>query len=175
MSFVQQSATPRAEIRTRNALPEIRVGPGRIADYLTATPIAIQDGSNRVKYLDLYHWAEPLSKGISRSLAENLARRLHLAHVTVYPDPILDSSGLAVHYTVDRFEGTLAGPVTLEVSWEIVQRPSNKVIAGARSVYVVSANSHETDVAAYVNRLAAAVEEWSDDIAAAIRSPGSAR
>jgi uncharacterized lipoprotein YmbA len=170
-----QSTTPRAEVQASTALPEIRVGPGRVAGYLETTPIAVQDGANRIQYLDVHHWAEPLSKGLSRTLGENLARKLNVAHIILYPDPSLDASGYEVRYTVDRFEGTLAGPVTLQVSWEVVQRPSAKVIASARSLYVIPGADQAKDVTAYVDRLALSVEQWSDEIAAAIRSGAAAK
>jgi uncharacterized lipoprotein YmbA len=163
-----QSTTPRAEVQASTALPEIRVGPGRVAGYLETTPIAVQDGANRIQYLALHHWAEPLSKGISRTLGENLADVLNLSHVTLYPDPITAAAGYEVQYTIKRFEGTLDGTVTLDVSWQVFQQPEGRVVASERSVYVIPPG--HGDVAAYVDRLALGVEQWSDEIAAAIRS-----
>ena len=156
--------------RKESALPEIRVGPGRIADYLDNTKIATQGEANHLDYLDLHRWAEPLSKGLSRMLSENLAIRMNVKQLTVYPDPPMDASGYEVRYTVNRFEGQVAGPVTLEVSWQIVERPSSKRIAGQHSVYVIEAEPQHKDVAAYVWRLSEAVSKWANDIAVAIPS-----
>jgi len=154
--------------RKESALPEIRVGPGRVAEYLDNTKIAAQGEGNRLGYLDLHRWAEPLSKGLSRMLSESLATRLKVKQLTVYPDPPIDASGYEVRYTVTRFEGQVTGPVTLEVSWQMIERPSAQQIAGQRSVYLIEAGPQPGDVAAYVARLSDAVSKWADDIATAI-------
>ena len=65
-------------------------------------------------------------------------------------------------------EGQVTGPVTLEVSWQIIERPSSRRIVGQRSVYVVEVEGQRKDVAAYVGRLSDAVSKWAGDIAAAI-------
>jgi uncharacterized lipoprotein YmbA len=152
------------------ALPEIRIGPGRIAAYLENTKIAVQDGENRIDYLDRYRWAEPFAKGLGRALSDNLAQRLTVKHLTVYPDPALEPSGFEVRYTVHRFEGPVSGAVTLEVSWQVVEVPSSKAIADQRSVYVVPAEAQGDEIANYVKRLSDALDQWANDIAVSIPS-----
>jgi len=147
--------------------PEIRVGPGQIASYLESSSIAVEKGPSRIEYLDLYRWAEPVSKGISRVLAENLAQRFDPLNVTVHPNLPLGDSGYAIRYTVERMEGTLTGPVTLDVSWQVVRRSDKTVIAGKRSSYVVPGGNSK-DVSAYVGRLSSAIARWSEDVGAAI-------
>ena len=147
---------------------QIRVGPGRIASYLEKTPIAVQQGPNRVEYLDLYRWAELPSKGISRVLSENMAARLNGARLTVYPDPAPSADGYEVRYAVERFEGAVSGPVTLEVTWQLIQRQSSAVVANKRSIYTIPSQKASNEVSAYVNRLSVAVAQWADEVAAAI-------
>jgi len=179
-SFLKPKADPtqfyvlRAQPAASGAAPssaatpsEIRVGPGQIANYLGNSSIAIEKGPNRVEYLDLYRWAEPVSKGVSRVLAENLAQKSDPLKVTVHPNLPLGDSGYTIRYAVERMEGTLTGPVTLEVSWRVVQRSDKTVIAGKRSSYVVPGGSSK-DVSAYVERLSSAIALWADDVAAAI-------
>jgi len=160
------SADSKAEKRTGAVLPEIRVGPGSVASYLEATPIVVATGPNRVEQLDLYHWAEPLPKGISRTLAEDLAQRLNLPHLTLYPDAPPGVSSTEVRFMINRFEGKLDGPVTLDVSWQILQQPDGRVVTSKHSVYVIPAG--RGDAASYVDRLSRALSEWSADVAAAI-------
>ena len=149
---------------------EIRVGPGNIPEYLNATPIAVEDGANRLRYLDRHHWAEPLSKAIGRTLAGDLAARLDPARVTVYPDPVTGTSNLEIRYTITRFEGRLNGPVTLEVSWQVFQMPAAAVLAEHRSVYVISSTTGRQEVGDYVERMVEAIGQWSRDVAEAIRA-----
>ena len=150
---------------------EIRIGPGRIAAYLQNGQIAVQAGPNRLVYLENDRWAEPLSKGVGRVLAEDLAHTVDTATFSVYPDPPLTDLGHEVRYTVESFEGSLGGAVVLAVTWQVVERPSSKVIAGKRSVYTVPAKKGSDTVTSYVERMSTALGEWSDDIAAAIQSP----
>jgi uncharacterized lipoprotein YmbA len=166
-----QTAPPAAAARHAATPPEIRVGPGQIADYLQNIQIALQKDSNRVEYLDLFHWAEPLSKGISRVLAENLARRFDVVDLTVYPNPPLSDSAYDVRYTVEQFEGTLNGPVTLAVSWQVVQPSSGKAFGGKRATYSVPVQGKADTVSAYVERLSLALDEWAEDVAVVIASP----
>ena len=160
------SADSNAEERTGAALPEIRIGPGNVASYLESTPIVVAKGPNRVEQLDLYHWAEPLPKGISRTLAQDLAQRLNLPHLTLYPDTAPGDSSTELHFMINRFEGKLDGPVTLDVSWQILQQPDGRVVASKHSVYVIPAG--RADVASYVDRLSQALSKWATDVAPAI-------
>ena len=149
---------------------EIRVGPGNVAEYLNATPIAVEEGVNRLRYLDRHHWAEPLAKAIGRTLAGELAARLDPARVMVYPEPTAGASSLEVRYSVTRFEGQLDGPVTLEVSWQVFKMPAAAVVAEHRSVYVISSTTGRQEVGDYVKRMAEAIGQWSRDVAEAIRA-----
>jgi uncharacterized lipoprotein YmbA len=166
-----QSAGVDGTVSGSASFPEIRVGPGRIPAYLDNNPIAIENGPNRVEYLDVYCWAEPLSKGVSRVLAENLARTFAPINLTVHPNLPLTDSGCEIRYTVERLEGTLTGPVTLVVSWQVLQRSSGEVTAAKRSEYVVPAQGKAKVVSAYVERLSAALALWADDVAATIGRP----
>jgi uncharacterized lipoprotein YmbA len=151
------------------AKQEIRLGPASVPSYLKATGIAVAAGPHEVDYLDLHHWAEPLDKGINRTLGENLARQLGNVEIVVYPDPFLAETGYEVLYTIDRFEGTLDGPVQLEVIWRVEKRPGGSVLASKRSVFTVPPRGGAKGLDAYVERLSQAIALWSQEIATAIR------
>jgi uncharacterized lipoprotein YmbA len=150
---------------------DVRVGPGNVASYLDSLSIALEETPNRLKFLDSYHWAEPLAKGIARVLGENLSRFLGLSHISYYPDPILGGSGIEVLYRINRFEGALDSPVTLDVSWQVIESPASDVRTSKRSVYVIPPTQAPGTVDSYVERLSAALEHWSAEVAGAIRAP----
>jgi uncharacterized lipoprotein YmbA len=165
-------SAPQAGLATARTIPEIRLGPSRLAGYLEAKPIAVQDGPDRLKYLDAHHWAEPLPKSIGRVIGEILSQGLGNARITVYPDPAVESSGYEIRYTVNRFEGPIDGPVTLDVSWQLFERPSNKILLSAHPAYEIPTEG-KTGVDAYVDRLAKALGKWGNEMAQAIRTqPG---
>lgn len=147
----------------------IRIGPGRLAAYLDVTPIVVQNGVNLVKQLDQHHWAEPLSKGISRVLAENLAQRLQGARVIIYPEPANDTE-LEIRYTVNQLEGALNGPIEMNISWQIVNLSSGETLRAGILVGDNAHTRHPSDVPAYVERMSAAIGVWADGMAAAINS-----
>jgi uncharacterized lipoprotein YmbA len=149
--------------------PVVRIGPGRVAAYLDVTPIVVQDGPNGVKQLGQHHWAEPLSKGISRVFAENLAQRLGGAQVIVYPEPANDAA-LEVRYSISQLEGPLDGPVKMNISWQLVDRTSDAVVRADNSTQSIINPRHSSDVSAYVERLSAALGVWADEIVDAITS-----
>ena len=149
--------------------PIVRVGPGKVAPYLEVTPIIVQDGPNAVKQLQNHHWAEPLSKGISRALAENLSQRLNGAQTIIYPEPAHEAT-VEVRYAINRLEGTLDGAVSLQVTWQVVELPSGKVLQAGNTDRVIAAAQRTGDVSAYVARIAESIGVLADEVAAAIHS-----
>jgi len=150
--------------------PHVRVGPGSVAGYLSVTPIVTMEGPNHVKPLAIHHWAEPLPKGIARALGEDLRSRMPEATVIIYPDSLPTADGLEIQYLVNRFDGALEGAVTLDVSWQLIQRPGGKVISSTHAVYVAPVLKGSNQVLAYVERLSLALEHWADDLAKSIQS-----
>jgi len=164
-----QPATATAALESKAAQPTVRVGPGRLAMYLDVTPVVVQDGPNRVKQLDVHHWAEPLPKGISRVFGETLARRLGGAQIIIYPEPA-NAAALEVRYSVNRLEGTLGGPVMLQVNWQLVDLSSGEVLRAAVTAREIAATNRTQDVSAYVEQISAVIGIWADEVAAAIRA-----
>ena len=77
--------------------------------------------------------------------------------------------GVELRYTINRFEGTSDGPITLDVAWQLVAPPSGQVVHSAHPRYTIPASDHSDSVSGYVTRLSKALEQWADDIAGAIR------
>ena len=149
----------------------IRIGPWGFPDYLSSTPIMVDEGTNRVKRLDYHHWAEPLEKGVSRLLADTLSQLLNVPKVVVYPEDTAGPAGYEVRYHVFKFEGSLHGPVTLAVFWEVNDRKNQTTLVQKRSRYVIPPVGDPHEVEDYVGQMAAAVEQWAQEIAQAVSKP----
>jgi len=147
--------------------PAVRVGPGRIAAYLDVTPIVVEAGPNTVKQLDQHHWAEPISRGISRVLAENLAQRLDGAQMIIYPEPA-NGAELEVRYSISQLEGALDGPISMNITWQIVDATSGEMVHAGNTTGEVANQLKASEVSAYVERISAAIGTWADEVAAAI-------
>jgi len=57
------STGSQAEARASTVPTEIRIGPGRLANYLEATPIAVQDGDNRLFFDPVAYFHQDLVHG----------------------------------------------------------------------------------------------------------------
>lgn len=146
----------------------VRIGPGRIAAYLDVTPIVVRDGPNRVRRLDNHHWAEPLSKGIQRVLADDLARRLSHARVVLYPEP---ESGqvLEAHYSVSRFDEDTGGQIVLEVAWQLIESQSGKAVYATSSTIRVKGSS-SSSISDYVRAMSEAIDSLAKEMTVGIES-----
>jgi uncharacterized lipoprotein YmbA len=150
----------------------LQLGPGQIAAYLAVTPLVIDAGAHRVKPLDLHHWAEPLSKGIARVLQANVEGRRRDLQTLVYPEPAPARERWELRYQIHRFEGTLDGPVTLDVNWTVIAHPSGRALTNAHPVYTIPAADRSDSVAGYVARLSTALAQWSAEVAGALPPAG---
>jgi len=151
-------------------LAEIRVGPGQLADYLDTTPIVIKEEADRLKFLDGHHWAEGLPKGINRVLGQSLGSALPGFQMSLYPEPASQTNSLELDYWITRFEGPLEGPVRLEVSWQLRQRPGRNVLISTQNSYEIPVDRKAAPVDSYVKALAEAIGRWATDVAEAIRN-----
>lgn len=146
----------------------LRVGPGRVADYLNSTPIVVNEGSNRIRRLDLHHWAEPLDRGVNRVLIEDLTQLLPSATVTTSSEVAGHDRACQLRYTVTRLEGELDQDVFLDVSWSLREPGSNRTLTEATSQFTVPASGLNQGVEGYVMRLSSTLAQWSRSVAEAI-------
>jgi len=63
----------------------IGVGPVSIPDYLERSQIVTGVGTDRVEFLMLHRWAEPLENAITRILAEEISARVPTERIVTYP------------------------------------------------------------------------------------------
>jgi len=133
--------------------------------YLDRSEIATRVGETRVVYSGLDRWAEPLSAGFTRVLAENLALRLAPRRLVVYPE-LTAAPDAALRVELVRFEANDAGRVELWARWSL---RSGGGIPGegaeSRLVEAVDGDDAEQIVAA-LGRVAA---RFSDEVASAVR------
>lgn len=163
-----QASAPAVNQDSSASVGKIRVGPWRLAGYLKSTPILVDGGTNTLERLHYSRWAEPMEKGISRVLAENLNQLLNTSGIVIYPDETSTDTGFEVSYTVFKCEGTLDGEVVFEVDWEVRDRDSGKTLGEEHSRYVIPPDASHQDVGNYVARISAALEKWSHDVARVI-------
>jgi uncharacterized lipoprotein YmbA len=98
----------------------------RVPDYLDTNDIVLRDGNNQVKASATGRWAERLSHGLTRALADDLG-----AHVES-DEVLLDASNAAprrVLVDVSALDLWPDGNCTLAATWAIVDHATPRAVA----------------------------------------------
>jgi len=108
----------------------IGVGEVETSEYLRKPEVVTRLSAGRIDIRDADRWAGSLPKNIQSVLRYNLSAYLPKYTLLAYPweEPINDDYRLYV--TIDRFDGSTTGLVTLEGRWSIVAQQDDKVLFG---------------------------------------------
>ncbi len=146
----------------------VAVGPVTLPDLIDRPQLVIRVAANRVDILEEHRWAEPLKSQISRLLAEDLARLMRPARVSVFDQNISQDPEYRVLVDIQRFESVPGEGVTIEALWSVHRKSGNAVTRRGHSLIrqKTEGSSYDALVAAYSRALA----EVSNDIAGALRA-----
>jgi uncharacterized protein len=157
---VGNSADPQEEVT-------IAVGPVVIPDYLNRPEIVTRSAPNALKLADLERWGEPLEKGITRVLAENLSLLLSTERITTFPGPVSIPSTYQVVIEITQLEPVQDGEVMLRANWTVFSDRCERVISMHRSRITTTVDAPGFEgIAAATSR---SIEGLSREIADALR------
>lgn len=146
--------------------------------YLDHPTLAVRREDNRIEYLDLHQWAEPVQEGLTRCLREGLASLLGSACVAPLQHRRPPAPCLEVQASVSQFEVTSAGQAVLRVRWRLVETGSGALRHAQLSELVQPVRPPASAPANAVAALSQAVALWSRQVAEAVvrqaTSPGPA-
>jgi hypothetical protein len=144
------------------------VGPVSIPAAVDRPEIVVQVAANRVEVDEFNRWAAPLSDGIARAVAGDLAVLLGTQDVAVAPLANFNPA-YRVTLNVQRFESVQDQGVLIDAVWAVRQTASGSTRSG-RTVAreTVQGKGFDALAAAHSRALAS----LSSDIAAAIRASG---
>ncbi len=177
------SPASRFYVLAATAVPEEggSVPDGVVAMDSVAIPAAVDRpqfvvhlASNRVFIDEFNRWAAPLSAGIARTLAENLAVLLGPSRVVSGPLAVSFDPAYRVSVDIQRFESIRGQGVVLDAVWVVRRTAAGGGATSGRSTLRETAGAtgeggdYEALAAAHSRALAA----LSRDIAAAIRAAG---
>lgn len=140
------------------------VGPVELPSYLDQPAIVTRASANTLTMADFDHWAEPLSDGFTRVLAENLAQLSPAARIAIFPWKRVDSIDVQVIVRVVRFE-VAAGEARLAAEWRLVSGEEGEVFSRRSSF---TETLPDESFAGKVSAMSGAVIQLSQEIAAAI-------
>ena len=121
---VQSSAAQKTEA----SAPSVGVGPVELAPYLDRPQIVTRSGQNQLVMAAFDQWAAPLQDTIVRVLAEDIEQMTPAKAVVLYPWRRAEAPDYQVTVDVARFDGALAGPVTLKVYWTLFDRQGKVIL-----------------------------------------------
>jgi hypothetical protein len=127
--------------------------------------LARQIGPNQLEYAESDRWAGPLDDMVRRVLAADLRPLLPAGTALVASDSSAPA-GLTVAVEVSRFDADKAGRVTLDATWETLDKNA-KVTGAPRAANIVEPASG-SDAAAVAAAMSRALARLADTIAAGI-------
>jgi hypothetical protein len=164
--FYTLASTVTAADAPPTAHATVMVGPISIPATVDRPQFVVQAAPNRVEFDEFHRWAAPLSDGIARAVAGNLAVLLGTPEVAAAPIANFNPA-YRVTINVQRFDSIPGDAVELEAVWTVRQTASGDTRSG-RTASREAAHGTEFDALAAAHSHALAT--LSGDIAAAIRA-----
>ena len=112
-------ASPAQETLRRNAAP-VSLGPVTLPDYLKRSGLARRDSDGALHYSTRELWAEPLDRGIQRTLMEGISDALGNAPLVAFPGPSSIDPDYRIAVSVRRFSAT-SSSVAISATWQLFQ------------------------------------------------------
>lgn len=129
---------------------DVGVGPFTIPGYLDRPQFVRRLGPNELLPVGAARWAETLSEGFERVLAEDLDALLPIARVHAHPWRSSTRAQWIITGYVTQFETDTTGDAVLDVTWRVLGPDREPTRVGARSVLRApgTGGSVEAEVAA---------------------------
>jgi uncharacterized lipoprotein YmbA len=162
--FYTLSATaPSGALARAEAGPAVVIAPVHVAAYLDRPQIVIRLNESEVQLGEFDQWAEPLSDGISRVLAENLSRLLPSDRVSESRSAGIEPAGLRVLVSVTGLDRD-RNVAVLKARWSVVSGAGRELVADRLFTTRVAVSGGE--VASLVSAHSRALAMLSEEIAA---------
>lgn len=119
MHYVLSSGQPKVA-DSNNSSASLQLRKVDVPDYLDRNSIVTREPNNvRLTLAEYHKWAESLSAGMQRVLAEVLSPRLATLNVSLEPLDDDSKGPLQIFIQVLRFDGTLGADTTLDTRWTL--------------------------------------------------------
>lgn len=119
---------PVAEIDAPGHAEQIQLefSPIEFPSYLDRPQIVSRSQSNLIQIADLDRWAEPLPDNLSRTLQENLYKRLPAVQISSAPWNVNNGPAYQVKLIINRFDGILGQQTEVDIRWSLFATQNNK-------------------------------------------------
>lgn len=110
-------SSPAQDALRKNAAA-VSIGPVTLPDYLKRSGLARRDSDGALHYSARELWAEPLDRGIQRTLMEGVSDALGNAPVVAFPGPSSIEPDYRIAVSVRRFKAT-SSSVAIAATWHL--------------------------------------------------------
>jgi uncharacterized lipoprotein YmbA len=139
------------------------VGPLHMPSYLLVTEIQVRTSATELVRSPVDRWAEPLSDGILRVLAQDLSAVLGTRDVVLFPWYAEQQPDLQVSVSIRRFEIDPEGAALLEARYEVTRLAGGG--SGTLRDFAVRKAPSGSGTAASVAALSEALADLAADVA----------
>ncbi len=143
----------------------VAIGAIMLPGALDRPQIARRIGPNQIDYAEYDRWAGPLDEMIRRVLAVDLRPRLPVGTVLIDSDSVA-SADLTIAIDIRSFDADKSGRVTLNTSWEILNK--NTKVVGIPSDAIIVESPAGSDTAAVAATMSRAVAALAGNIGSSI-------
>lgn len=151
----------------RNRL-SVQVGPVSLPDVLKKSQLVFGSGADRFQLSDQHRWAGELDRDIARAIGEQLAARLGIEQIALFPAGQHLELTHQVIIDVVAMEGELGREATLVARWSVVDPKTKTARLTRRST--VSEQPIDSSHGAWVAAQRRNIVKLSEEIATAITS-----
>ena len=144
------------------------IGPIRVPEYLERSQIVTRGEDAELKLDDFNRWAEPVAESLHRILARNVDAILDDVIVIGYPYGRLADYDFRLVGQIDRFDMDAAGTTRLSLIWGVTTADGKTLVSPRRRQYV-EAGGNPGDPDAVAGAMSRCLEQFSREIAAAMR------
>ncbi|HYL99554.1 MAG TPA: PqiC family protein, partial [Blastocatellia bacterium] len=126
----------------------IGVGPIDFPDYLRRAEVVTRTAPNQIDLAEQRRWAEPLDKGFTRALSENLAHLLNTQKIEKYPWPRNTQIDYQIAVDVQTFETSSDGKSELIARWTIKNGADGKNLYASETTATAPVGPGDTGASA---------------------------
>ncbi|HEX9125946.1 MAG TPA: PqiC family protein [Methylomirabilota bacterium] len=145
----------------------VGLGPVGLAGYLDRPQIVTRPAADKIDIGEFDQWGEPLREGITRVLAEDLARQMPSARISVFPWRSPEQVRYHIVVDVTRLDGPAGGDLALEARWRILDGAGKEMAAKTtRLIEPTGGAGYSPTVSAMSRALAALSREMAQALAA---------
>ena len=145
----------------------VGLGPVGLAAYLDRPQIVTRPAADKIDLGEFDQWGEPLRDGISRVLAEDLARQMPSVRISIFPWRGLEQIRYQVIVDVTRLDGPGGGDLALEARWRILDGAGQEMAAKTTRLTEPTGGAGYSPIVSAMSRaLAALSREMAQALAA---------